>query len=284
MTNTRPVAALALAGALLLGLRAAPASAELFSVTDGFAPDGTYRFQGEVIPYLWVPASSGSIHLPRTRAGSVDFSSGFPSASELTDTLHGAFMGAGLLRYGPWSGEIDIQYVDASQSRTLATLPGGGVLRVNTSASLVRVAPGFGYKVYSGAVAGVPVMVDARAGFAVFADSESLKGEGDLRGELSGSGSFVQPWLGGRATFVPSPRWRVAVDALVQGLGVDGGSWGYGASLLGSYAFNRTINVTAGFRAIESSRAEGRSDLPGASRRSLSLLVYGPFIGVGLRF
>lgn len=38
----------------------------------------------------------------------------------------------------------------------------------------------------------------------------------------------TRAWLGGRASFVMTPCWRVELGALVQGLGVDDGAWGMG--------------------------------------------------------
>lgn len=269
----------------LLGMT--PAQAQFFSNKDGYTADGKYQVQLEVTPYVWLPATSGSVGFasPRISDRSTgNFSTAVPSLSKLANSLHGAFMGAGVVRYGPYSGEIDIQYVDASQSKTLFTGPNGGVARVNASASLVRVAPGIGYQVYSGELFGIATSADARVGFAYFSSSQSLKGEADLTGETSGSDSFVQPWLGGRLSFVPAPRWRVELGALAQGFGIDGGSWGWGASLIGSYAITKWATLNLGFRALDTERTRGNRDTLAASRRSLSLTAYGPVVGVGFRF
>jgi hypothetical protein len=148
----------------LAGLASGPARAQLFSNKDGYSADGTYRVQVELSPYVWLPATTGSVGFASAAVAnriSGNFSTSVPSASELADSLHAAFMGAGLVRYGPYSGEIDIQYVDASQSKTVFTGPNGTVLRINASSSLVRVAPGIGYQVYSGEVSGIPVSADA---------------------------------------------------------------------------------------------------------------------------
>lgn len=273
--------------ACLAGLASSPAKAQFFTNHDGYSADGKYRVQVELSPYVWLPATSGSVHFASPRVGSINsgnFSTGIPSASEIAETLHAAFMGAGIVRYGPFSGEIDIQYVDAGQSKTLFTGPNGAEFRIHASASLVRVAPGFGYQVYSGNLLGVPASADARVGFSYFSSSQTLKGEGNLQGEFSTSGSFVQPWLGGRISFIPTPRWRVELAALVQGFGVDGGSWGWGASLIGSYALNRWASLDLGFRALKSEREQGNRDTLAASRRSLSITAYGPVLGVSFRF
>jgi hypothetical protein len=274
--------------AAVLGLSffaAGAARAQLFSIKDGYAEDGRYQVQTELIPYLWLPAVSGTIHTASPRLGDVHFDSGFPTPADLAHSLHAAFMGTGLVRYGPWSAEFDIQYVDGSQSATVATGRfGRRDLRAKASLMLTRVAPGFGYKVYSGDVFGVPIMVDARAGFAYINSSETVTGEGPLNVSGGNNGSFVQPWLGGRVTFVPSPRWRVEVGALAQGLGVDDNSWGWAASVVGAYALTKLVDLSFGFRAIDSSRGQGSGSLKNSDDRSFSALAYGPVVGIGFRF
>jgi hypothetical protein len=263
------------------------ARAQLFSNKDGYTADGAYRVQVELAPYLWLPATSGHVGFASALVAnrlSGNFSTGIPSASTLADSLHGAFMGAGLLRYGPYSGEIDIQYVNASASKTFFTGPNGFTLRLHASTSLVRVAPGAGYQVFSGELAGVPVSADARVGFAYFATSSRLKGEESLSGDVSGSSSFWQPWIGGRFTVVPAPRWRVELGVLLQGLGVDGGSLGWGASLIGSYAFTDWAAANFGVRALASRRDIGDDNQRISGQRSISLTAYGPVAGVSFRF
>jgi hypothetical protein len=269
----------------LLLFAAGAARAQLFSIKDGYAEDGRYQVQTELVPYLWLPAISGTIHTGSSRLGSVDVDSGFPTPADLAHSLHAAFMGSGLVRYGPWSAELDMQYVDGSQSATVATGRfGRRELRANASLVLTRIAPGFGYKVYSGDLLGVPIMVDARAGFAYINSAETVTGEGPLHASGGNNGSFVQPWIGGRVTFVPSPRWRVEVAALAQGLGVDDNSWGWGASVVGAYAMTRLVDLEFGFRAIESSRGQGSGSLRNSADRSFSALTYGPVVGIGFRF
>jgi outer membrane protein OmpA-like peptidoglycan-associated protein len=111
-----------------------------------------------------------------------------------------------------------------------------------------------------------------------------LQGEGNLTGEVSGSGNFIQPWLGTRIDFIPAPNWRIEVAGLVQGMGVDNGSWGWGASAIISYAINGWFDVDAGYRALNSERNQGNRDTPGAAKRSLDLTAYGPVFGVSFRF
>jgi hypothetical protein len=130
----------------------------------------------------------------------------------------------------------------------------------------------------------MPVTLDARAGFAFFHWSAAIGSLEDPLGGLSGSGSFVQPWLGARATIYPSSSWRVELGALAQGFGVSGGSWGWGASLLASYAVTDWMDITGGIRALRSSRIEDNTGPLGSVERSLDLLAYGPVLGIGFRF
>lgn len=274
------VAAAAISVALAL-----PAHAQYFSKDDGFTTDGRWQVQTELMPYLWLPATSGSLHFANPRGSTVGFSSGVPSASELANTLRGAFLGAGLVRYGPFSAEFDLDYISVNQSTDVPALTVGRTNRVNVSASLVRFAPGLGVEAYRGEIGGLQTIIDVRAGFAVFASEQAIKGEGDLQGQgHSGSDSSIQPWLGVRATFIPSPRWRVMINAIYQGMGVDGGAQGWGATAIASYAVTDWMDVSLGFRALDTTRAKGPGDLLGSDRRSFSILAYGPLLGVGFRF
>ena len=287
----RSMAAWTLGGmAFLAALAVAvPARAQYFSNRDGYTDAGGYRVQVEIDPYLWLPATSGNVDFARSDVSnhiSGDFSTEVPTLQKLANVLHFSFMGAGIVRYGPYFGEIDLQYINASQSQTLRTGPlGEHSLRVNLGAEITRVAPGIGYTVYSGNLGSVPTYVDARAGFAYFSSSTTLKGEDRLQGEASVSGDFVQPWLGARIGFVPTPRWRVELGALVQGMGVDGGSWGWGASAVASYAFTSWLSADLGFRALNTDNRDfGGSRTAGDSARTMNITAYGPLAGIGLRF
>jgi len=177
-----------------------------------------------------------------------------------------------------------LQYLSASESQDLPPGPLGRDLRVNSALQLLRVAPGVGYQVYAGDVYGVPTSVDVRAGFSFFATWQSYTGEEDLAGLSTGNNtSFVQPWLGTRADFVVSPHLRIELGGLVQGFGVDGGSWGWGASGAISYAVNKWFSVILAARALDSERLGLGNNTLGV-RRSLHVTTYGPIIGVGFRF
>jgi hypothetical protein len=76
----------------------------------------------------------------------------------------------------------------------------------------------------------------------------------------------------------------VELGALVQGFGVSGGSWGWGASFLVSYAVTDWMVVTGGIRALKTERIEDNVGPLGSGKRSFDLVAYGPLLGVGFRF
>jgi hypothetical protein len=271
----------------IAGLASARAQAQFFSNKDGYAADGSPKLQVELTPYVWWPGISGSVHfaspLVANRA-SGNFNTGLVSTSLIKETLHAAFIGAGIVRYGPYSAEVDLQYFSVSQSKDLLADRAGSALRVKTAVELVRVAPGVGYQVYTGDAFGIPTSIDARVGFSYVTASETFTGESDLTGRSSSlDSSFIQPWLGIRADFILSPRWRIELGALAQGFGVDGGSWGWGASGLVSYAMTDWAALTFGARAIQTERY-GLGFTSFGERRSISLVTYGPVVGVSFRF
>jgi outer membrane protein OmpA-like peptidoglycan-associated protein len=262
-----------------------PAHAQYFSDHDGYTDSGAYRVQLEVSPYLWLPATSGAVGFAREGFAdhfSGEFSSSVPPVGEIASHLHFSFMGDTVLRYGPYSGEVDLQYVDAFAGKTRFTPD--GPLRVHTNASYVRLAPGFGYQVYGGDIFRIPTSVDARIGFAYFTHWEDLKGEGNLVGEVGGSGNFIQPWAGTRIAFIPAPSWRIEVAGLVQGFAVNGGGWGWGASAVLSYAVTDWFALDAGYRALSTDRHMGDFFVHDATGgRTLNFTAYGPVAGMSLR-
>jgi hypothetical protein len=167
----RSCLAIAALGCLLIATSVQRARAEV-SAQDGYAPDGSSQLHVELAPYGWIPASSTNIQLGR--GASVNISQGMPTVAQITSALKGAFIGAGLVRYGPWSGEVDVQWVSADASKGLPSGPLGVSRSLSVDTSLVRVASGFGYEVYNGAIGSVPATLDARAGFAWFQMSETL--------------------------------------------------------------------------------------------------------------
>lgn len=267
---------------IVLAMSAAPASAQV-SAKDGYGADGGYQWNFEIDPYAWLPASTASFSAGHSGQIAGSTSSSIPSAQQLAQTLHGAFMGYGIARYGPFSGEVDFQWVTASEGKTIGPDARGRTAGLSLSESMVRVAPGIGYQVYNGAVAGLPVTLDARTGFSWIEWSASATSALTPIG-LNPSGSFVQPWLGLRASLYPAPNWRVVLDALGQGFGVDGGSWGWGTSLIATYSVNAWFDVSLGFRALNTTRYQSNAGPFNAGQRSFDLTAYGPVLGVGFRF
>ena len=280
----RALAALACA-AVVASLHPIAAQAEV-SANDGYAPDGSYEWHVELAPYAWSPATSAHVRLGN--GASANIGAGIPTVSRLRNVVTGAFMGFGLVRYGPWSAQVDVDYVSLSQTKGLGPGPLGVIGRtLDLSTSLVRVAPGFGYEVFKGALGSVPATLDGQVGFAYFTSNTSLALSrfGPFGGALPGSTassdtSFVQPWLGFRAAIYPWPRWRFELTALVQGLGVSGGSWGWGAGAYATWAATKWLNLVGGFRALNSTNNERSS----AIIRSLSVTAYGPLLGLDFTF
>lgn len=148
-------------------------------------------------------------------------------------------------------------------------------------------APGFGYEAYRGALGPVPTTLDAQVGFSYFTDSTTLdlsrfgpQGTTLPSSSVSSTVDFVQPWLGFRASIYPWPRWRFQLQAMVQGLGVDGGSWGWGAGVFGTWAATHWLNLIAGFDALNSQDRNGSSALI----RSINITEYGPVLGMSFTF
>lgn len=239
---------------LALGASLCPAQAQDFTNRDLYADNGTYRVQIELSPALWLPAVHGS---------------------SFTAAPHPAFTGGGLLRYGPYSTELDVQYVSDSDNRTL---PGGGGNTARLDASYVRVAPGIGYQLYKGAIFSVPASLDARAGFAYFENWQTLQGNGNTGDRLSHGDNFVQPWVGTRINFIPARNWRLELTALVQGMGADHLSWGAAGVI--SYAVSDWCAVGVGYKAQNAAHNGG----PGIPKEALNLTAYGPMLGVTFRF
>jgi hypothetical protein len=265
---------------LVFALSVSQARAQ-FSARDGYAENGGYRVQVEITPYLWLPAVSATASFGRLPLNDISVNRPPPSVAQIVDSLHGAFVGYGLLRYGPWSAELDLQWIDAFHKRSLPATAIGPAVTLKEGASVLRIAPGLGYQIYSGGIAGVPTTVDARAGFSVFTWDASAHFEGSPFSGISVSHSFVQPWAGFRADFYPWRDWRFELGAMAEGFGVNGGVWGWGASALVSYSITSWLDVTGGFRALNS---KGRGNGSGPFKRSIDFTGYGPVLGFGIRF
>jgi hypothetical protein len=268
---------------VFLLVSAAPAQAAV-SPQDGFSPDGLPKWHFNLDPYLWLPSSSTEIVLGN--GAQVDINKGAPSLSKLLSELKGAFIGAGLVRYGLWSGVLDIQFIDLAENIALPALLPGVTRNLDVGVSYVRIAPGAGYQFYNGFMGSAPATLDVRVGFSWLQLEESLKLDqtgpaGNIRvSDLNHSGGFVQPWVGLAGAVYPAEHWRFAVEGMVDGFGVSGGSWGWGASALLTWAANDWLNLSAGYRALHTDREE----MPSAVIRSVNLTAYGPVASVGFSF
>src|SRR5271168_464943 len=75
----------------LAGLVSKSAHAQYFSNHDGYTDSGTSRVQVELSPYLWLPATSGSVNFAYQAVAnhiSGNFGTSVPSLSSLANTLH----------------------------------------------------------------------------------------------------------------------------------------------------------------------------------------------------
>ncbi len=265
-----------LPAALIAGLLLSPAArAQEFSTREGFTPDGAYRWQVELTPYLWLPSTSTTIGMRRERQP-LTVNTPRPTVSELANALTAAFLGDGLVRYGPYSAELNVFYVAAKQDKADARL--GGTL--TQKASVVQVSPGFGYQLVPNEYGNV-VAFDVRAGFSYF----TATADADLSG-YPGQGSATttswKPWLGFRAMIVPSPRWRVVWDMAATGLGVDNGTWGWNGRLMGSYLVTNWFDVSLGVAGTQTA-THTREDALGR-RRDVNFRAWGPVLAMGFRF
>jgi hypothetical protein len=248
--------------AMMIGVAAQPASAQLFSTRDGYAPDGSYRVHVEVTSYLWLPALNATLGLKRPAGTDVSINRPRLTVSKIANSLNGAFVADSLVRFGPWSAELNVDWISAHQSKTFPALVNAPEAKLKVSDSVVYVSPGVGYQFVPG-FAPDKLSFDLRAGFSYFETSASASFAQSRFGGAEVSYSFVQPWLGFRADYYPSPRWRIELAAAVTGLGVDNGVWGWNARL-GPQLSCRTRRQIA-----EAERDRVRT----GRRRRLSLLI-----------
>lgn len=262
-------------------LTARPAAAQ-FSAREGFTTDGAYHWSFELTPYLFLPAVNGTIGLNRPPGFDISVNQPRVTVSQLVSTLNGAFVGYGLARYGNYSAELNVLYVSASQRKTVSPLlPGGPGATLNASVSAVYISPGFGYQVLP-TTAASKLALDIRVGFSYSSIDASASFERSIFGGADRSYSFVQPWIGARASYFPTPKWRIELDAAATGLGVDGGAIGWNARLGVSYLVAKWFDVSLGYAATQIERRVG-SELNGINR-NVNLLAYGPVLAVGFRF
>jgi hypothetical protein len=270
--------------ALFFLLGSAAAAQAAVSPQDGYTADGTPTLHYEMAAYLWLPATDAQILLGN--GAQADISNGVPSLSSLLHVLKGGFLGAGVVRDGHWSGVLDIQYIDVAENKGLPALLPGVTRNLKVGVSYVRVAPGVGYQLYNGFMGTTPATLDGRIGFSWLQLEESLKLDqmgpaGNTRiGDLDHTSSFMQPWMGLAGAVYPWDHWRFQVEGMVDGFGVSGGSWGWGAAALLTWAANDWLNLSAGYRALHTDRDES----PAGIVQSVNLTAYGPVASVGFSF
>lgn len=282
-SRRRDAAISATAAALALVLAVPPAHAGV-SAQDGYTADGAYQLNVEVAPYMWLAGVNATAKTVQGATASVN--TGVPSVSQITSVMTGAFMGAGLLRYGPYFAQLDIDYFGVAQTTSIPPDALGFPRSAHLSASLTRIAPGFGYQVYNGGLGSVPVTLDAMLGFSWFAAGATIDVDryglfgGEHVATAKDNGSFAQPWGGLRARIYPWPRWRFELAGLAQGWDVGNNGWGWGVTVDGAWAATDWMNLVVGFRALNTSRHND----PSHGISSLDITAYGPFAGVGFTF
>jgi hypothetical protein len=265
------------AGAVLFVSAVAPAArADDFSATEGLTASGAPTWKFELSPFGWLPKTNINAGLGNLPDKSVTIPIG-----DILSNLTGGFMGEGVVRYGNFSGELNFFWVALGKNQIFET-PGPLIDSVNVRlhAGIGSLAPGLGYRVI--ASDSHKLSLDARAGFTYAWVNTTAHIQDSPAPGTSGSSSFIQPWIGTRLSYFPTPRWRVMNNLALTGLGVDGGRMGWNAALVVSYLINPGFDVTAGYRAVQSfsSRTVG----PGEQNLSVEVLDYGPVIGAGFRF
>jgi hypothetical protein len=275
-----------------LAIGSGPASAGV-SAQDGFAPGGSPQFHFELVPYAWLPWVSGKVTVGNgavpgalaVAAAPIVLNQDVPTASNLSSSLNAAFMGYGLVRYGRWSTEFDLNYVRGSQSATLGPGIVTSARSIAVGESLTNVAPGLGYEMFNGHLGSVPATFDWRAGFSWTKWNSStnfaltgLDGTQHNFG-ISDHRTVVLPWVGVRGAIYPWPRWRFQAEIAGNGFGVTG-VWGWNGNIGATWAATHLLNLSLSFRAISLSR----SSSAGQAIQATTMTGYGPIFGVGFSF
>lgn len=281
LTRLRARVALACLLVLATALTAHRANAQ-FSAREGFTADGTAHWSLEFAPYVYLPNLSGNIGLAHPPGFDVSINRGRPTIAQLVTSLTGAFVGYTVARYGNWSAELNILYVGLEAKKSFPPLlPGRAGVTLKSSGTMVFASPGIGYRVLPTDPSS-RFALDLRAGFIYNYLDVSANFEESRLGGVSKSYSFVQPWVGTRLSYYPSPKWRLSADVALTGMGVDGGAIGWNGRLQVSYLIASWIDVTLGYQAIQTVRH--RNLEPDGTNRSINVLAYGPVAAVGFRF
>ncbi len=239
---------------LLVAAPTAPRARAQFSAREGFTADGTAHWSFEIAPYLYLPNVDGTIGLGHPADTDISISRSRPTISQLVTSLTGAFVGYSVIRYGNWSAELNILYVGVDAKKSFPpVLPGGSGLTLKSNASVVYASSGFGYRVLPLDASG-KVALDLRAGVIYNYLDANAHFEQSRLGGVGASYSFVQPWVGTRLAYYPSPNWRLAGDVALTGMGVDGGAVGWNGRLAVSYLVASWFDVTLGYAAVQTVR------------------------------
>ena len=268
--------------ALLLGLLCAQPAMAQFSATEGLSSSGAPQLTAEMQPYIWLPATQAHIGLDRPPGTDVAVNLPRPTIADIAGSLDGAFSCACLVRYGNWSGEVNINYVALHTSEFIAPiLPGGTGGTLNDHLSAFYISPGIGYRVLPTSPTS-NLSLDVRAGFTYSDVSVSAAFAKDRFGGVSHGYTFVQPWIGERMDYYPSPKWRLENSFALTGLGVDRGAIGWNGRVGVSYLVSSWFDVSAGYYGSQTFRNSTAG--PNGENNNLNLLQYGPYMAVGFRF
>jgi hypothetical protein len=249
----------------------------LFSSREGFNADGrpTPAFEAQL--WLYLPAVDATIGLNRPPGTDIVINRPRPTVADVVNHLSFAFTCDCTVRYGDWSADVTVLYVSTKQKTNVPPLPPALPQAViNSTLSVVYVSPGLGYRV----LRTDHVSLDLRAGFtyaALNADAEFLAGQ--FARAASYNPSFIQPWMGERIDYYPTPRWRIENTAALTGIG---GPAGWNAKIGVSYLVTSWFDVTLGYRASETKR--DLDPRPDGALRNVRILFYGPVAALGFRF
>jgi hypothetical protein len=93
-----------------------------------------------------------------------------------------------------------------------------------------------------------------RGGFTYNEVSASAEYTRSAFGRASLASDFVQPWIGIRASYYPSPNWRLGLDLAATGLSVDSGVIRWNGPAGAPYLIAKWFDVAAGYAAVEAER------------------------------
>jgi hypothetical protein len=268
--------------ALLMGVLCAQPSFAQWSAQDGFNADGSPKLAFDLQPYLFLPNTSLTIGLDRAAGEDVTVGRPRPTVASALSSLSAAFDCDCLIRFGNFSGEVNILYVAVKEKTTFPPLPPRLPQAIlQTSESVFLISPGIGYRIVN--ADSHKLSLDGRAGFtygALTADADFELGEFATAG--SKTLSLIQPWVGERLDYYPARKWRLENNFALTGLGVDGGAIGYRGDITAAYLFSHWFYTSLGY-AVTFTKRDG-DILPNGANREVRLLLYGPVGTLGFRF